>query len=388
LHQKPFVPGPSPAILGFPRPKIRPPGFDRPPSPTTFIAVSIPPRPGTVTLHKVAELAGVSVSTASRCLSGTAQVSQSAKEHVLEAARKLGYHYNPHVGAVMRLTRQGLTQQHLGTLAYVTPLRKSSEWREAPTLCGYMIAARARAEFYGFNLGEFSLPMRGMSGLRLRDILKARGITGILLSAFPSDPFEIRFPWTDFAIVLVGHTLACPTLDAVISNHTESILLAGQAAASKGCKRIGLAIERYQDEITNHRWSVGFAAFAARIPGIEPIPAFTPEVVREEEWLHWVRSNRVDCVITLSSFRGQQNPMRDWALSAGIQVPRDLSLVTLDATSIHPQWSGIDQISDQIGEAAVDLLLTKLRFGDRGIPEVPRTVLVQGRWNEGSTMRY
>src|SRR5690606_19551564 len=75
----------------------------------------------TPTLHAVARQAGVSVSTASRCLSGAAKVAKSTQLRVLAAATATGYQHNALVGQVMRATRRGVPHHHLGTIAFVTP---------------------------------------------------------------------------------------------------------------------------------------------------------------------------------------------------------------------------------------------------------------------------
>ena len=46
--------------------------------------------------------------------------------------------------------------------------------------------------------------------------------------------------------------------------------------ASRGCGRIGLAIEKYQDEITGGRWSLGYAGLRAALPGLAEIPPLLP----------------------------------------------------------------------------------------------------------------
>src|SRR5260370_11463248 len=52
------------------------------------------------TIADVARSAGVSVATASRTLSGAANVSQAFREQVLAAAAQLGYEANPHARAL------------------------------------------------------------------------------------------------------------------------------------------------------------------------------------------------------------------------------------------------------------------------------------------------
>ncbi len=344
----------------------------------------VPPRT-TPTLHAVAIRAGVSVSTASRCLSGAAKVAKSTQLRVHAAAAETGYQHNTLVGQVMRATRRGVAQNHLGTIAFVTPVADSHEWRATPTLCRNWEAARERAESFGFSITEFTLSSRGMTGRRLGEILTARGISGVLLAAFPTEPHEISLPWDDFAFVQVGHRIKSPRLDCVVSDHTEAVTMAARTIAGRGCRRIGLAIEKYQDEITDGRWSLGYAGLRATVPELAEIPPLLPVQMNANLFLKWANQYAVDCVLTLSTFRNEPNPMEAWLATVGRNAPRDIGLVSLDVTSVHADWSGVEQHSEEIGRAAVDLLFSKLQAGERGIPRLPRTLQVHGDWHDGRT---
>jgi len=348
---------------------------------------SVVPPCTTPTLRAVARKAGVSVSTASRCLSGAAKVAKSTQLRVLAAATATGYHHNTLVGQVMRATRRGVAQNHLGTIAFVTPVADSHEWRATPTLCSNWEAARERAESFGFSITEFTLSSRGMTGRRLGEILTARGISGVLLAAFPMEPHEISLPWDDFAFVQVGHRLKLPRLDCVVSDHTEAVTMAARVIAGCGSRRIGLAIERYQDEITDGRWSLGYAGLRATVPGLAEIPPLLPVQMNADLFLKWVDRHAVDCVLTLSTFRNEPNHMEAWLARLGRHTPQDVGLASLDVTSVHADWSGVEQHSDEIGRAAVDLLFSKLQAGERGVPRLPRTLQVHGHWHDGRTLR-
>lgn len=326
------------------------------------------------------------MSTASRCLSGAAKVAKSTQLRVFAAATETGYQHNTLVGQVMRATRRGVALNHLGTLAFVTPVADSHEWRATPTLCRNWEAARERADSFGFKITEFTLSSRGMTGRRLGEILTARGISGVLLAAFPMEPHEVSLPWDDFAYVQVGHRIVSPRLDCVVSDHTEAVVMAARTIAGSGRRRIGLAIEKYQDEITGGRWSLGYAGLRAALPALAEIPPLLPGQMNADLFLKWVDEHEVDCVLTLSTFRNEPNPMEDWLAARGRSVPRDVGLVSLDVTSVHADWSGVEQHSDEIGRAAVDLLFSKLQAGERGIPRLPRTLQVHGHWRDGRTL--
>lgn len=342
---------------------------------------------GNVTLEDIAARAGVSISTASRSLTGAARVSKHAQARVLTAAKELGYRYNPLLGEVMRAARRGAPNHYLGTLAYITPCEDVQEWRATPTLCRHWSAARDQAARFGFGVSEFALGAHSMSARRLGDILRARGISGILLAAFPNEPFELVLPWEHFVTVPVGHMIQNPQLDCVVSDHTQAVLLSGRVLAERGYRRIGLAMESYQNAITNHGWVNGYAALPTENPKLAGIPPYLPEKMTEGGFMAWVRAHEVDCVLTLSTFRNAANPMSAWLASGGFDCPRDVGLVSLDVTAAASSWAGIDQNSDEIGRAAIDLVLSKVRAGECGIPRVRRSLLVHCQWRDGDTVR-
>lgn len=70
----------------------------------------------------------------------------------------------------------------------------------------------------------------------------------------------------------------------------------------------------------------------------------------------------------------------------GLSVPRDLQVVNL---SKAPQGleAGILQPDRQVMRVAVDQLIQKLQHGARGFPDRRRTILVDGIWSPGWTVR-
>ena len=59
----------------------------------------------------------------------------------------------------------------------------------------------------------------------------------------------------------------------------------------------------------------------------------------------------------------------------------------LDCASTSGPISGIYQNGPAIGTAGADSLVAMLARNERGVPELPRTVLIQGDWAPGTTVR-
>jgi len=48
--------------------------------------------------------------------------------------------------------------------------------------------------------------------------------------------------------------------------------------------------------------------------------------------------------------------------------------------------AGIDQNSRETGKAAIQMLISLLNHHERGIPEICRELLIEGRWVPGATL--
>jgi LacI family transcriptional regulator len=109
-----------------------------------------------------------------------------------------------------------------------------------------------------------------------------------------------------------------------------------------------------------------------------------PQVVavsRKDEFLLWVRRERLDLVLT-----GDVR-VPGWLRSGGWRIPDEIGVAYLDAVSGRLPFGGVDQRPGEGGRAAVDLLVAECAANRRGSPAVPRTVLVPPVFVEGVTLR-
>jgi len=340
------------------------------------------------TLREVAARAGVSLATASRCLrQGTVgNVRATTQARVRAAARALGYKSNPLLGEVMRFVRRRAPDRLLGTLAHLV----EPEFWEAGSknrLGRYGPAVKAHALRYNFGVAPFPLGVPDFEPERLAKILLARGIEGVVLEVFPGKAFVESFPWGRFSSVLVGHALRSPGLDCVVSDHSRGVLLAGQKLLERGYRRIGLALEARHVADTNGAWVDGFHLLQQRHPHLGDIPPLIEAEMGAAAFIAWLRKHRIDAVMTISIMHRCHNPMLRWLKAAGVACPGEVAVATLDRSFVPLPWAGLDQSSDEISAAGVDLCMTKLRLGERGIPAIPRTILLHSYWCEGETAR-
>jgi LacI family transcriptional regulator len=87
-----------------------------------------------------------------------------------------------------------------------------------------------------------------------------------------------------------------------------------------------------------------------------------------------------DVILTL------YNVVRRWLARLKIAVPRDIGLIQLEWRKSSPEWAGMNQHNDVVGEVAVEMLVGMIHNNERGIPAFPRATLVGSTWVDGKTV--
>ena len=84
------------------------------------------------------------------------------------------------------------------------------------------------------------------------------------------------------------------------------------------------------------------------------------------------------------------SPQTYWDLIAhGIRVPEDVAFATLHchrSDVIDARIAGLDQCTEQVGRAAVNLLDQMIRHGERGVPSSPMSVRFDPKWRPGASL--
>ena len=74
----------------------------------------------------------------------------------------------------------------------------------------------------------------------------------------------------------------------------------------------------------------------------------------------------------------------------GISIPGEIGFACHDVSVLNQNSrnsiSGINPRPDEIGAAAVDLLVGQLARNELGVPENARVVMLEGDWIPGSTL--
>lgn len=331
-------------------------------------------------IRSIAAHCGVSTATVSRALAGHESVLPATRRKIEKAAKEQGYARNHLVGSMMAHLRLARAEAFVGNLA-VIHVPSAGQTQPGPQQRRIMQGAQTRARELGFQLYHFSL---GAAGMRLEAVvrmLRARGVLGVIFLHSQPTPQPLAFPWGEFVSLELDYGERVPTLHTVCHDHFATLTAALMRLQAAGYGRAGLFIERFKDERTGFRWSAAFRAFQESRGGMGDVPVLSVEAMNEAAFTAWYRAHRPDLVI------GHFDDCIGWLGKLNRRVPKDAGFFNLNWEARHAPCAGIDPRLELQGAVAAETLVGQVQRGERGRPEVPRTVRVPGRFVEGPTVR-
>lgn len=341
--------------------------------------------PPPATLQTVAQRARVSAMTVSRTLRGSPRVAPATRERVLEAVRSLHYQPDPHLARMMDLVRG---RKQAKVRAVIAVIRESIPRDELHDPAYQYVAIddiRNRAGRHGYQIEEFWLGRDGLTPARLTKILHARGIEGIIVSPQSSRMLCSELDYSQFAAATFGYGLRSPSLHRSAGNMTLGIQIATGHLLARGYQRIGLAVTQWVDDRAQQTYSGAMLHFQQSLPKRQRVPILLfphNDLSRcAGVFFAWMKAHQPDALITFDTH------VPAWLKKLGLSIPRDVALVAHDWHSRMAGLAGIHQRRDHVAAAAVDLVATQLAQHERGIPEVPRQIMIPPGWIEGPSIR-
>lgn len=310
-------------------------------------------------LADIAKALNLSKSTVSRALRGSPQISLATRQKVSETAAAMHYVPDP-ISSLLGQRKGGKrTPFNIGALS-VNPL-------DLPSLI-------ETGKRYGYEVIAITLT-EDLTPKRLAQVLKARGVRGVIVGSSYSKRLANTYPWNEipwdeFAWVQFREFHTSFPLHRIIANALRSSLTLLEAVYAKGYRDILIVHLDPRNSRTTARQHAAALHFAALHPDtrlryhITDEGAFSiagqakPEVLILHTWL--------------------------WRL-----LPEDWKTIPWASFSV-PQGrievAGIRESTKDLHEAAIDFLDLLLRRDDRGIPHTRHTLLIDGTWHDGASL--
>jgi LacI family transcriptional regulator len=336
----------------------------------------------------------VHVSTISMALRQHPRISQAMRKRVQEKARKMGYRPDPVLQSLQSYVRKSRTPRAVATIALVVFHKNQETWLGHYSGKSYMEGFQRRANELGFVLEPFYLSLLRGEGKDLDRILRARGIRTVLLAPAPAPLACHDLPWEHYSAVAVGYSIAEPALHRVVPHYRFAVKTTIQELRRLGYRRFALAYSPEDELRLQDGWTSGFWVEQARAARDEHFFMYRQRIPRggtsdRENYFRelkyfqaWLSKNRPEVIL------GGATWVPSFLKKLNLRLPHDVGFVHLSRPPDEPRYTGIDQQLDQVGAAAIDLLGAMVHQHEFGLPQVPKIVVIEGRWVTGQTVRH
>ncbi|MFZ5496986.1 MAG: substrate-binding domain-containing protein [Verrucomicrobiota bacterium] len=342
------------------------------------------PPPNPPTLREIARRAGVSHTTVSLSLRNHPSIPEATRERLRRLADEMGYRSNVLVSALMSQVRLKHHKSGPEIVGFLTGGPTADEWQHHSASVGFYEGARKRAQQLGMRIEPFWLGPGGAHAAATCRMLHARAIRGNLITPFAVPVYDYELDWTHLICVGLGYVYSHLALHRATHNHFRGALLAFEKLRGLGYRRIGLMLDRDdQNRRVNYGWLGGYLAAQHTYSDTRLEPLLTTRGEELPQLKAWLREARPDAVIGFG-------PKQFLALEeAGRRIPRDLAFAALDVEQTRLDHveavTGINQNLPLIGATAIDILASQLYHNEQGLPRRPVYSMIEGYWVPGRT---
>jgi LacI family transcriptional regulator len=310
------------------------------------------------TLKDISKEAGVDVATVSRALSGSYGVHKATRARVIEIAKRLNYRVNLMARelAVGKSHTLGLLVPDIGN-PFVTEVIRGAE--DAAYAAGYHILL---CSSYLDATREVQY---------MRSLLDKR-VEGILMHSVQtfSDEEAKELVGSGIPVVLLSRPPSASTFSGVCVNHFEGGALAGEHLVELGHRNLAF-LNGPRDHGNFTEQGKGFikAAAGQNVITMNGSPSFEGGYQMAEKLL----KEHPEITAIFAANDVAAFGIARAIFEAGLRIPEDISLIGFNnvalADIVRPPLTTIHQPKYEMGQAAVEILLSLAKSGHLGVPE-------------------
>lgn len=334
-------------------------------------------------MARVASEVGVSTSTVSRALRNDPRISTEKRSLIKAAAEKLGYRPNPMISALMLNRGKQSRRSAMNTIALLTDYGGGESWKSKDVCRWEYAGLMKRADELGFRLEEFAVADFGGDLEKLENVLRNRGIQGMILGFSRSRKFRYPVPSDDFVVAGLSTYFRETMVDRTNFHGLYNVRLALNELKKAGYIRTGLVIPELNNRMSGYQWSASALDWQRNLTPEETCRPFIPESdSAERAFKLWIKKEKPDSLLVYKL------PVKSWLARMSLRIPEDIGVAYLFRSESEMKTSaGIDGNLQIVGAAAIDLVVEGLITNRIGLPQHPKEILIKGTWQSGGTIK-
>ncbi len=323
------------------------------------------------TLADIARLAGLHPSTVSLALRNQPGIAAATRERINHLADKMDYRPDPLLTAFCARRMRRTSGGRRRAIAFVSDQIDRKALAESDRHREILAGAEEQAGSLGLCLNVFFAGPGRLSPARLRQVLRARGIVGVIIGAFGENTRMLPVNCDGLCAVAVESMHLEPRLDAVATNYREAARIAVRKLHESGHRHILFALDSGLPEITRQQLRAGYLVEQFNCGGMPVPPFWMVNPGRHFVIPSWVRRSRPDALVCCG-----------WTPLPG-RLPGTVAVI--DAQSTAPGLPGVPAVYRALGRRAVEMLALRLKANQTGLPAHVSTTFLPVIWRGGST---
>lgn len=337
------------------------------------------PRNENITMRDIAEKAGVSVSAVSLALRNQPRVSEAERRRIQGIAERLGYRRDPEIARLMEHLRTSRARRSDSKIAIIVPELDRQALATYFPITEMVTGIQSQADAAGFETERFFLTDQGMTPARLRSILVARSVKGIIVAPYASGVGTLDMDMTGFCAATCGYSIIRPSLHRVCPNYLQMMDELIDHMQRLHLHRVGFVMTYHRGGIGHKLLTSAYLYYQSLLPEQERIQILPLENVNERDLTAWLHRYKPEAVISSGRVFNLLQGM-------GLAIPGDLYFANIDLSEPPRQAAGMDHRYQLVGSEAVNLVLTQFTLNLTGVPATPKVVLVDSHRRDGFTL--
>ncbi len=333
-----------------------------------------------VSMRDLAKEAGVSVSAVSLALRNSPKISPEKRKAIAKLAKRMGYVKDGRVTELMEHLRTFRAKKQLATIVILVLDFSRADLKLYPRIQSLIFGIEQEARDNGYDPDLMFMEDMKVSPKRLRNILTARGIKGVVVMPFQTGVGKLDLDLSGFCVSTAGYSIINPMLNRACPDYLQMMDELLEQICRLGYKRIGFIMTYVSGGVGHKLYSSSYLFYSNLIDESLRIPILRRRDIALDGIKNWMDKYQPDVVISSGKiYRLLQD--------LGYRIPEDLGFASLEIVDDHRDASGLDQRMELVGREALKLSFSDINLNNPGVPEHPKTVLIDSHFKPGNTLR-